>query len=139
MNMAVRAAGDLLLGLLAAEDLLSKKLSVWALALWTLLSALRCVETAPMILLLQGLTACLTIAVTLGMRFRGVLGTGDLWVLAVLCFFWKPTVFSDALLWGTLHLGLCAAIETAFYGESQTMPVVPFLFLGWGMSRYFGG
>lgn len=138
MNMAVRAAGDILLGILAAEDLVSKKLSVRGLILLTLLSAWRCVETAPMILLLQGLTACLTIAVTFGMRLRGVLGTGDLWVLSVLCFFWKPTVFTDALLWGALHLSVCAAIRTVFYGEGQTVPVVPFLFLGWGMSRVLG-
>jgi len=139
MNGAVKAAGHLLFFVLAAQDLAMQKISARILAVWSVLTALLCVGTDPKVLLIQALTALALLAVCLTLRLRGALGSGDIWILGILCFFWRPEVLSGTLLWGTLHLGMCAAILAAFYGEDCTLPVVPFLLLGWGTDRFLMG
>ena len=131
MNAVFEALGDAAFGLLALEDLMRKKLSVCLLLCWSALSALRCLNTDGRLLMLQGLPALIVIPAALWFRAKKAAGWGDVWVLAVLSFFWDPILFTNAVLLGVWHLGMCASIVTAFYGEGKSLPLVPFLLLGW--------
>ena len=134
----------IVLGILLIEDLLTKHLSCWLL--WALGAATVFAVvfswfikgenggiSLPDLLSLaeKGIVLCVLLGGMLISCRRGILGTGDVWVILMVSITFPIMTVLLGLFIGLLHAGVLGMIRMAFFKEQKPrIPLVPLLCLG---------
>ena len=132
-----------LAAVLAVEDLLTKRLSVWLLLLLGLVTAfwdgsklweafLGGFSTQMLWQLMSSLLpAVCIILMMVWLMIKGKLGGGDFWMILFCCLLFPTEIVIGSLLFALIHVGCCGMIRMIFTREDlPSLPLVPFLGLG---------